>query len=144
MKDGFHITIETIHVPNDVGQQENVSQSYMYIVSIVLHVRIHDCRFAGIHHIMYSVIAIFFYLASGSQSSQGAPVQEKCGARGHRQRPSVSTGTHSIARKFGGELNLVVWRSILQNPPKFPTRKYTYEYFRLYGTCTYMYTHAYR
>ena len=25
MKDGFHITIETIHVPNDVGKQENVS-----------------------------------------------------------------------------------------------------------------------
>ncbi len=26
MKDGFHITIETIHVPNDKGLQHNVSK----------------------------------------------------------------------------------------------------------------------
>ena len=32
---------------------------------------------------------------------------------------------YRIARKFGGELNLVVWQSVLQ-PPKFPTRIYTY------------------
>jgi hypothetical protein len=37
---------------------------------------------------------------------------------------------YRIAGKFGGELNLAVWRSILQppnlNPPKFPTRIYMY------------------
>ena len=32
---------------------------------------------------------------------------------------------YRIAGKFGGELNLAVWRSILQ-PPNFPTRIYTY------------------
>ena len=31
MKDGFHITIETIHVPNDVGKQENVSPSHVHM-----------------------------------------------------------------------------------------------------------------
>ena len=33
MKDGFHITIETIHVENDRGQQNNVSVKYVMYVS---------------------------------------------------------------------------------------------------------------
>ena len=48
---------------------------------------------------------------------------------------------YRIAGKFGRELNLAVWRSILQSP-KFPTRVYMYGdpvpnrqiYFWLYGT----------
>ena len=34
MKDGFYIKIETIHVPNDVGQQENVSHRLVCITSL--------------------------------------------------------------------------------------------------------------
>ena len=49
MKDGFFIKIETIHVPNDIGKQENVShqlicvlilepgcKAYMYLWCIVM------------------------------------------------------------------------------------------------------------
>jgi hypothetical protein len=40
-------------------------------------------------------------------------------------RVCTQFGNYRIAGKFGGELNLAVWRSILQ-PPKFPTCIYRY------------------
>ena len=41
MKDGFHITIETIHVPNDIGQQENVSHLAVATCSVYILLLLH-------------------------------------------------------------------------------------------------------
>ena len=40
--------------------------------------------------------------------------------------------SYRIAGKFGGELNLAVWRSILQ-PPKLKSAKISYSHIYIYG-----------
>ena len=50
MKDGFHITIETIHIPNDVGKQENVSRmpTWSYMCSSLL-LELVELKFLQVH-----------------------------------------------------------------------------------------------